>query len=300
MIEQLADILSGGATWKANDALNSASQRFQNVDLPSLDEMRVQLERAVVAGEMTPEEANLFLQEQSDLANFAQDPRLKQAQISALEGLGEVAEGGLNDTDRAALSQIASEERTAEKGQRDAILQQADMRGAGGSGLELAQQLLNQQQSAQRQSQRDTDVAGMAQQRALQAMIQSGQLAGQIGQQDLNQASTIAQAKDAINRFNTQARQQTDQRNVDARNQAQAANLANRQQVSNLNTGIANQERGQNASNVQQQFQNQMSKAGGQASIDTARADAAMKQAAANQALAGTLIGAGAQAYGAG
>jgi len=297
MIGQLGDLLSGGASGKAQSALNSAAQRFSGIDTPSIEAMRLDLERAVSAGEMTPEDADLFLQQESQLSSFSQDPRLKQAQMSALDGLSEMASGELNDIDEAALSQIASQERTAEKGQRDAILQQAEMRGAGGSGLELAQQLLNQQQSAQRQSQRDTDVAGMAQQRALQAMSQSGQLAGQIGNQDLNTSATVSGAQDAINRFNTQARSQTNQANVGARNQAQAGNLQNRQAVSNQNTAIANQERGQNASNVSQDFQNRFSKASGQAGIDSARADAEMKQGLANQALFGNLLQSGATAY---
>lgn len=297
MIGQLSDFLSGGQNAKANSALNEAAGRFGGVDIPSLEQMRLELERAVSAGELAPEEAQLFLQEQSELANFSQDPRLKQAQLGALESLSQMADGGLSDADKAALSQIESQERTQEKGQRDAILQQAAMRGAGGSGLELAQQLLNQQQSAQRQSQRDTDVAGMAQQRALQAIAQSGQLAGQIGQQDLNTASTVASARDSINRFNTQQMAGTNQANVQARNQAQAGNLAARQNLMNQNTGLANQERMQNAGNVQQQFQNRINKAGGQANIDTARADAATQQGAANQKLFGDLLGAGASAY---
>lgn len=300
MIGQLGDFFSGGASGKANSALNSASARFGQIEAPSLEQMRLDLERAVSAGEMSPEDAQLYLQEQTDLAEFSQDPRLKQAQMGALDKLSQMADGGLSDADQAQLSQIASQERTAEKGQRDAIMQQAAMRGAGGSGLELAQQLLNQQQSAQRQSQRDTDVAGMAQQRALQAIAQSGQLAGQIGQQDLNQAATVSSAKDAINRFNTQARAGTNQLNVGARNQAQASNLDRAQGISNMNTGIANQERGQNAANVQQQFQNELSKAGGQAGVDQARANMAMQQGDQNQKTFATLLGAGAQAYSAG
>lgn len=299
MIGALGDFISGGASGKANASLNAAAQKFDGIETPSLEQMRIELDRAVSAGEMTPEEATLFLQEQSDLAGFTQDPRLKQAQISALDGLTQMSSGELSDGDKAALSQISSQERTAEKGQRDAILQQANMRGAGGSGLELAQQLLNQQQSAQRQSQRDTDVAGMAQQRALQAMSQSGQLAGSIGQQDLNTAGAVSQAKDSINRFNTQSRQQTNQGNVDARNTAQSANLGNRQNMLNQNTAIANQERGQNAANVQQDFNNRFSKVSGQAGVDASRADMQMRQGDANQKLFGNLLQSGATAYGA-
>lgn len=297
MIGAISDFITGGANSRADSALNQASKRFGEIDIPSLDQMRLDLERAVSAGELSPEEATLFLQEQSELANFSQDPRLKQAQLSALDQLTKMADGGLSDADKAALSQIESQERTQEKGQRDAILQQAAMRGAGGSGLELAQQLLNQQQSAQRQSQRDTDVAGMAQQRALQAIAQSGQLAGQIGQQDLNTASTVAAARDSINRFNTQQRAGVNQANVNARNQAQAGNLAARQNLLNQNVGLTNQERMQNAANIQQQFQNQMGRASGQAGVDQNKANVAMQQGAANQQLFGNLLQAGATAY---
>jgi len=52
------------------------------------------------------------------------------------------------------------------------------------------------------------DVSAQAQSRALQALMQGGQLGGQIRQQDFGEQSEKAQAQDAINRFNTANRQQ--------------------------------------------------------------------------------------------
>ena len=143
----------------------------------------------------------------TELSKIQENPQLLQAQMGALGKLQDItAGGGLSAADRGRIGQIGREEAIAEKGQRGAIMQNAQARGLGGSGLETASLLNAQQGTANRQANRDIDVENLAQQRALQAIESQGRLSGDIRSQDYTKASNAAQAQDIINRFNTGAR----------------------------------------------------------------------------------------------
>lgn len=155
------------------------------------------------------------------------DPRYKEAQIQALAQLQDVGQsGGLTTADKAALQQVAENASTRERGQREAIAQQAMARGLGGSGMELAQKLIAQQGAAQGAAQEGRDVAQMAQARALEALQGAGELGGRIRSQEYGEQSDLAKARDIISQFNTANRQAIE-----------AGNLANRQNIASQNVG---------------------------------------------------------------
>lgn len=296
---QLDNFITGGSRKESDEALKRAGQRFENLDPLSLDEMKVRLADAVNAGQMTPEEAETYFLEASAQEQVKTDPRLREAQMKALSQLEGVADGGLTVGDRGDLQRIQGEMAAAEKGQRDAILQNAQSRGVAGSGMELASQLMAQQGSAGRASQQGFDVAKQAQARALEAMLQSGQLGGSIRSQDFGEQSKLAEARDAISKFNTQNKQAVNMANVDARNAAQLRNVNTAQDVANRGQDTQNQERLYNAGNVKDQFTQKMQKATGQAGVDQAASAAANAAADRKTGLFGTVLTAGAQAYGA-
>lgn len=247
---------------------------YTDLVTPDVADMQLELEQLVQQGVITPEQAQAQLAERSEMNNISTDPKLKQAQMAALSGLQEISDGGgMTASDRAMLSQIKNEENAAARGQREAILQNAQARGMGGSGLELMSQMQNQQASATRNAQRDMDVAGLAQQRALDALIQGGQLGGQIQAQDFNQQAQIAQANDAISKFNAQNKQQTNLANVAANNAAQATNLQNKQAVADANVNNRNMQQQYNKDLIQKNFDNEIKKRGGQ--VNTATQNAA-------------------------
>lgn len=277
---------------------------FEDVQAPETADMEIQLQQLVQQGILTPEEAETVKLGDSSMNGISLDPNLKRAQMDALAGLQEITDGGgMTAMDKANLSRIQNQENAAARGQREAILQNAQARGLGGSGLELMSQMQNQQDSATRASQRDLDVAGMAQQRALESLMQGGQLAGQIGTQDFNQQAQVAQANDAIARFNAQNRQAQINQNVAARNTAQAANLGAKQEIANANTTLANQQQMHNKSLAQQNYENELKKRSGRSGVAQSNAANAgqdsQNRANANNQLIGALIGAGAAAYGA-
>jgi hypothetical protein len=219
--------------------------------------------------------------------------------MDALAQLQDItASGGLNATDRSRLNQIANEENTKSRGAREAILQNAQQRGMGGSGLELMAQLQNQQESATRQSNRDTDVAGMAQERALQSLMQQGNMANQISNTSFGQQAQKAEAQDAISKFNAQNQQQVNLANTSARNNAQAVNTANAQAIANQNSNLRNQQAAQKAQLAQQQYENELRKRQSQSGIATQNAanigQTSQNQANANNQTVGTAISAAA------
>ncbi len=272
---------------------------FKDMETPNTEGMRLQLEQYVQQGILTPEDAETIMLEKSNMEGITLDPRMKQAQMDALSQLQEIgSEGGLTPMDKAKLARIASEEQTQSRGAREAILQNARERGIGGSGIELMSQMQNQQDSATRQSQRDLDVAGMAQQRALDAIMQAGQLGGQMGQQEFGQQAQVAGAQDAISRFNAQNQQNVINQNVQNRNAAQAANLTANQNIANQNTGQNNQQQQYNKQLEQQKFDNDLKKRQAQAGIAVSNAKNQGEDSRAGAGATNQTIGTGVTAIG--
>lgn len=295
LFDSIGDFLSGGNNDKAAAARQGATDQLNSLVLPDVSEMQLQLEQMVQQGVITPEQAQTYLVEQSDMNNISTDPKLKQAQLDALSGLQDISSNkGLTAADRAQLQSIQTGEDTAARGAREAILQNAQARGMGGSGIELLQQFQNQQDSATRKSQRDLDVAAMAQNRALQALQQAGQLGGQIQAQDFNQQAQVAGANDAINKFNAQNQQNVELVNTKARNIAQAQNLSEQQRVADSNVDLKNQQQKYNKSLQQQQFDNAYKKAGGVAYSLNNQAQGFQQAGQGVQNLIGTTLGAAA------
>lgn len=329
---------------KAQDALNRAAEQFAGVEVPELQDL--DLEEFVYEGDVDPRliqrgpdvnyqniNANLMkaaLAGDTEMKNISIDPRLRDAQMSALAQLTEIAEaGGLTAEDQANLSRIQSQTAQADRGRREAILQNMAARGMGGSGNELLAQLQSSQAATDRQAQEGLDVAAMAQRRALEAMMQSGNMGGQIRGQDFGEQSATAQAQDAINRFNAANQTSANQfnanslnnmgqfnaqnqlqtalhnnnqaydaltRNTAAQNQMAVGNRDARQNVRNNNTEVRNREETYNkVDKPQNTFQNRMQKAGGQAGVLSNQAGYWGDQANSARAGWGNMIQGGAQ-----
>lgn len=288
---------------KADKMRQKAIDAFNAIQSPELADLKVQLDKYVSAGRLTPEQAEAELLQSNAFNDIATDPSLAAAQKQALTALQQVGnEGGLTAIDKARLQDITNEQNQVAKGRNESIMQQAQQRGMGGSDINTVNQLLSEQSAADRASQRGTDVAAEAQARALQALIAGGQTASQIRGQEYGEQANKAQAENAIDLFNKQTLNQTNLYNVDAANRAQAANLANDQSISNANTNVTNTERTQNVGAVQQDFNNKMNKAQGVAGTynawagDATAADRA--ENAADMALLGGAVQGVATAFG--
>lgn len=138
---------------------------------------------------------------------YQADPQAMAAQRLALQRLQEDSSTqGLTDIERAEMDDALDTASEYEQGQRGAILQNAMTRGVGGSGLELAQQLMSQQGGAMRANKAGVQSAANAARRRALATMQMGELGGQMRGQGFQEFGAKASAQDAIEKFNAQNR----------------------------------------------------------------------------------------------
>jgi hypothetical protein len=216
---------------RERDQQEAALRELEGLQVPDIEKQRLSLEGYGSVGDL----------DRSEFGGIQTDPRLREAQMRALQGLQDQASaGGLTLMDRARLAEAQDAVSRQERGSREALQQSMAARGMAGSGQAYAAQLANQQGAATRSSRAGLDVAAEAQRRALESLQGAGRLGGQIRGQEWGEQAARAGAQDAINRFNWQNRQRIADNNVDTRNTQQA----------------------HNAGLYQQQFQNQAQRAG--------------------------------------
>jgi hypothetical protein len=314
----LAPILGGylGMEASAEDSRKSVANAgkiaglYGNLQTPEYDTINpVSYGQYSYLGDYTPTTLEAVNLGPSAMEGIALDPVTRAAQMQALQQLQDVSsQGGMTAIDRARLAQMQTGVNQQERGNREAIMQNMRQRGVAGSGLELAASLSNQQSAADRANQEALNVEAMAQQRALDAMMQSGSLAGSIRGQDFGEQSQIAQAKDAISKFNAANTQDVRNQNWGAVNQAGMAGNTARQGIANANVDIGNKQVDTNTGIAQygndlkgMAFDDKLKKAGGIASGYGAASQAYGNRATSTRqtyAGIGQGIGQGMSAYG--
>jgi hypothetical protein len=293
----MAGILGGGAgkseMKEANALMRDNIAKLEAVGVPTIEAQKIALQ--------SPELVDMLVAEQMGPSAYEQvtvDPRLKQAQLGALEEITQLGQTGLGAADRAAFNDLRRQAAGAAEAQQASTLQEMASRGMADSGANLIAQLSAGQSQADRMSQEGDRLAAQAANARRDALGQQANMSSQIRSQDTAQQQALAESRNAINQFNTQNRQ-----NV------AGTNLANRQNIANQATATRNQQEMYNKGLQQQDFQNRMAKATGVVSqqgnlagqIAQQGQAAAQGQAAQNAALisgAGSLAGAGIGAYG--
>ncbi len=220
------------------------------------------------------------------------DPRLKDAQMGSLSALDDIIQGGgMTARERADMGRVQSDVATADRGRRDAILQGMQSRGMGGSGMELLAQLQSSQAATDRASQSGLDIQAQAQDRALQALMSKGDMAGNIRGQDYGEQSNAAAARDAIAKFNTGAVNSGSQFNASTANDAARFNADGSLKTAMYNKGneigvkTANAGNAFDASKTNAAYTNDAAKSnwGGRQATANANTDTANKQTAYNK-----------------
>lgn len=269
----LGHFLSKGDYKRAQEELQKIVKMYEDIGVPPMEAMQITLEPYKSQGILTPEMEQLVTLQDSEMKNVSTDPRLREAQMSALSELERMGEGGLRLSDQAAYEKVLGETDAANRGQQEAIVQNMKERGAFGSGNELATRLLAQQEGAGRAHNEGLNIAAGAADRALQAIMQGGELGGNIRGQDFAEQSSVAKAQDAINAFNAQNKQGLYGRNTNRTNDAQSMNLNAAQNLANANVDQRNQSQIHNKGLYQQDFENKLQRAGGLAGAYGAMAD---------------------------
>jgi hypothetical protein len=232
------------------------------------------------------------------MQGVATDPSLRQAQMNALAKLQDVGSAGGRDAQfNADANRLQTDVNTNTQGQEGAIMQNLATRGMSGGGNELVARNMAVQNGANRQAQMGMDLNAQAQQRALQAIMQGGQLGGQMQAQDFSQQTQKAQAAAAINKFNAQNQQQVITNNTSAKNNAQQWNAQNTQTTADKNTEVKNQGQQYNLGLAQKNYDNQLAKYGIVNNASQAESNAQSNQAQRQDQFLGTAISSGATAY---
>jgi hypothetical protein len=287
------------AAQKAEQMAREAAGQFNDLYVPTAEEMQIQIQKLIQAGEITPEDAQAVLVAKSAYDDVNTNNAGNDAQLAALQELsGVVGAKGLTATDRAKIADIQEQMGTTNRGAQEAILQNAAERGISGSGLELAAKLSAEQNAASDANRAGLQTSADAEKRALEAMIAQGNLGGQVNEQDFAKQAKIAEAKDLISKFNATNQQEVGLTNTAARNTAQATNLAEKQRIADANIAAENANRARNSQLKQTQYENELEKRKAKAAALTGGSQSAMQRAQLDQQFAGNLIGTGGQLLG--
>lgn len=139
----------------------------------------------------------------SALEGMEADPYTKDQQLRALASMAERARsGGWDAQSKAAYEEAQSQADAANRGQQGAITQNFAARGQGGSGAEFVARLQGAQGYQNQARMAGTRAAGDASTRALQALSESGRMAGTARGQDWGERTDVAGARDTMARFN--------------------------------------------------------------------------------------------------
>jgi hypothetical protein len=249
---------------EANRLMRDNIARLEAIGVPTIEAQRIALESPELVGLLEAEALG-----PSRFEEISMDPRLQAAQMAALEDITGVTEaGGLDAQTRLALEEGLGRVAGAEQ----ARLQQLREDPTLGQGQKLALQAQAVQGAGQGGRDVALQTAAQAQQARMAALGQQANLASGMQQQQLGLAGQKASAADAIAQFNTQQRMGV-----------QSQNLASRQAIANQATATRNQQEMYNKGLIQQQFQNEIAKAGGVTGAQTNLANIYGQQAGAAQ-----------------
>lgn len=205
----------------------------RNIRRPELEELQYQQLQS--AGNFDPEllqglqSLNPEMLGDSRLGGVNFDPRLMGMQEKTLQALMEIGEkGGLRPEDEAALDRVLDSVAVQDKGRRDSIIQSMATRGMGGSGNELLAMLQSNQAASDRANDSGLQIAGDASQRALQSLIQGGEMARDMSNDQLNLDMNKASAADQIALFNTQTKNSAQEQNARIFNDMREYNTRNK------------------------------------------------------------------------
>lgn len=169
--------------------LRKAYEEFGNIDLPAIKE--------IMAEEIGP----------SALEQVKADPKLAETERASLDEMLRIGRsGGMTLEDKANLNSVRGQTARMSKANENRVREQMASRGISGGGAELAMQLSGNQAAAQRASDEGLNIAAQAQKRGMDAILQSGRMAGSMSDRDFEQRGRSASAADARTRYNADNR----------------------------------------------------------------------------------------------
>ena len=297
----VGNIMSSGDRAEQRARMKAALNELKKVGLPPDLSAPLILRELQRQGVYTPELEQDLSDSFKEVKLIEEDETLKDAQRQALSMMQQRGRVGLSAEDRAALAEVRTNLERDSQAKAQQIMQQFQARGQGGMGAELASLLQSGQSQAEQASQASMSLMSQAQQRALEAVRQSADIASGMRSQDYNVNAANTAAQNERNRFlaeNSIARQRS---NVGMLNQAQQLNLAEQQRIADYNAQLANTEQARQRQEKGSYWDRKLGYGQAMAAAQLGQAAQAQQQAAntANMfANIGGAIGGGLTAYG--
>ncbi len=295
-----------GGLLGGDDSGNSA-QLAQNQALwnalmpPSAEDLAVNYNNYNYAGDVSPKmDVAQQLGQHDALQDVNLDPRLKQAQMSALDTLSKIAGSGFTPDEKASLD-AARQQRDADVTSKLKALQQnQDMRGVGNSDMALAQQMMQAQSSANSGAADARAEQAQAYKRSLDAIMNKGSLASNMENTDYSRQANLANNLNSRELTNLGQRANVGASNVNRFNNALQYNNTNQQNVMNKNTDTQHSQANFNSQAKENAFANQIAKVNGQTGANVNVGNANIAQQNRNNATTSGLfdsVAKGAGAY---
>lgn len=263
---------------ESNKLMRDNIAKLEAIGIPTIEAQKIALTNPELVEPLVAEQMGA-----SQMEDVQMDPRLQAAQRAALDEMTGLGQTGLGAEDKAAFNQLRRQAAGAAEAQQASTLQEMASRGMLDSGANLAAQLQAGQSQADRMSQEGDRLAASAAEARRAALGQQANMASQMSAADIGLKTGKASAADTIAQFNTQQRAATGAANQGYRidRATQLANLRNQEEVGNK--GL-----------IQQNFQNQVQRAGGVAQQQSQMASNLQQQAAgaqqAQQAQTGAIL----------
>lgn len=246
------------ASTEAKRMMQQRLEEYNKAGMPPESALPLVLQEFKQQGTISPALEKEINVGASKVAQIKEDPQLRNASVQGLQLLQQRSDKGFGAEEEAAFNQARAQTGKETQGRLQSIIQQAQARGMGGSGAELAAQLSASQAGDSNLSAEGDRIAAeraKASRDAINQMISGNE---QLRGQDFNVENTKAAAEDQLNRFRVGMEAEQQSRNIAAQNQAQASNLAEKQHLADLNTQNANQEQQRQAAAKVADWENKM------------------------------------------
>ena len=277
----------------AQDYLRQALAAYQQAAVPTVASETVNnLPMESVQGTVNPAAIQVAQQAPSAYNNIALDPATRAAQMNALSQYTNIADaGGLDANAKLALQQTIDAANQQSQGAQGAIMNQAQAEGQGGGDFALTQRALAAQGASNNAATQGMQAAAEAEANREAALNQMANIGGSMNASDYGQAATKAGAQNTINATNQAATNAANTGNVANAINAGEFNTNTAQGVNAANTAAGQNQVYYNAGLPQQQFNNELNKAGGIAGVSNQQAGAAQNAQNAGNQMAGSLLG---------
>jgi hypothetical protein len=290
----LFDNLFSSSDSASQDYLKKALEAYQQANVPTIASETVgQLPMETVQGTVNPSAIQVATQAPSAYNNIALDPATRAAQMAALSQYTDIAgAGGLDPAAKLALQQTIDATNAQNRGAQEAIMRSAQAEGQGGGDFALTQRAIESQGASNTGATQGLETAAMAEANRERALGQMANIGGSINASDYAQAQAKAAAQNQINAVNQGYTNAANTQNVANTMGAGEFNVNTAQGVNAANTTAGQNRVYYNANLPQQQFNNELNKAGGIAGVSGAQANAAQAAQDRNSAMTGALLGA--------